>query len=205
MPLRRFLAIYALNFFRIEYRTVATAWFTTLTTRRMNSVAELMLISSVSTLCLSPFIGRLVNRVSRKKVMLCMAQVCVMLCGLIAIGLLPFTRIVDAFAVLAFVTAVLSATSLLAGGAIDYFLRTFIREKERPRQLASINIVIQIALIAGTCAAGTAASLVTMEAGFLILSILSALTALLCLLFLPDLHVGQRVEVTQPGLGYFRA
>jgi MFS family permease len=205
VSLGRFLAIYALNFFRIGYQTVAIAWFATLATSRMNSVAELLLISGVSTLCLSPVIGRLVDRIPRKKALLCMAQLCVMLSGLIAIGFLRFVPFVDSLAVLSVLAFIFSGTSLLASGAMDYFLRTFITDRIRTRYLASINAVTQIALIGGTLVAGVVASYVTIVEGLIVLPLLAALAAILCFIFLPDLRVESCAEYKRNRSGFFRA
>ncbi|WP_277188119.1 hypothetical protein [Caballeronia sp. BR00000012568055] len=150
MSLIRFLAIYALNFFRIGFQTVAIAWFATLATGRVSAVAELLLVSSVSTLCISPIIGRLVDSISRKKMLLCLGQVSAFFFGLIATCILRFAPSIAPFFVLSSITVLLSGASLLSSGAMDYFLRTFISDEIRARQLARINTVNQIALIAGT-------------------------------------------------------
>ncbi|SAL40234.1 hypothetical protein AWB68_01742 [Caballeronia choica] len=57
VPSTIFIAIYALNFFRIGYQTVAIAWFAAQATGRANSIAQILLASSIATLCMSPVMG----------------------------------------------------------------------------------------------------------------------------------------------------
>lgn len=191
--------IYALNFFRIGYQTVAIAWFATQKTGRTSSVAEILLIVSVATLCLSPLMGYLVDAIPRKRMLLCVAHSVIVLCG-ITVGVAGyFIPGVPTFSVLAFMAVALAGASLLGGGAMDYFLRETIANGLRTRRIASLNMVAQISLIAGTAAAGCAASLMTIGTAFLTLSVCSGINTILCRLHLPDLRILKTTEVLKTG------
>ncbi len=104
-------------------------------------------------------------------------------------------------------SVMLAGASLLASGAMDYFLRTFIPDTDRTQQLASINTVTQIALIAGTGIAGAIASFATIGIALFVLSALAGLSTLACPKLLPDLRLAPAAE-SEPersGLTLFRA
>jgi MFS family permease len=205
VPSTIFIAIYALNFFRIGYQTVAIAWFAAQATGRANSIAQILLASSIATLCMSPVIGRLVDSTPRKKALLCAGQSAVLLFTMTAIAVHHYAAVIGDFSMLIALTIALAGASLLAGGAMDYFLRICIPDGARARRIASMNIVTQIALITGTGAAGFAASIMTIETALIIPSLCAATCAILCLLCLPDLRVGKSAEHKRTGWGAIHA
>ena len=61
-----FMAIYAVNFFRIGYQLVLTAWLAVQISHRASSVGYVLLTASLTNLIFSPVIGKANDSIKRK-------------------------------------------------------------------------------------------------------------------------------------------
>ena len=186
-----FAGLAAINFFRIGYQLVVVAWSAVQSTGRADAAGKILLISTVASLFLSPILGAMVDYVSRKKAMLLFGQF-----GIVVAGGIPFlsqTMLTGRtmFESIAVAAVLATVSSAVLGGAMDYFLKTYIPQAERPRHLAMLNSTTQIALILGTALGGFIVSQGNGSHAFLVISLCGALLAGASGCLLPALNVAR--------------
>jgi predicted MFS family arabinose efflux permease len=179
----------ALNFFRIGCQLVISAWSAVEITGRTGSVGHILLISSVTNLILSPFVGVLIDCSTKKKNLLIAGHI-----GITVSGLLPFVIELFLAKQVSFasviVAAILSSVcGVFVGGSMDCFMKLSISSNERIKRLAALNSVAQIALIAGTAFGGCIVSSFRWSTAFLAIAACGLLLTLVCGALLPPLRV----------------
>jgi hypothetical protein len=162
-----FATLAAVNFFRIGFQLIVSAWSAVQITGRADSAGKILLISTAINLVCSPLIGAMVDYQAKKKTLLLCGHIGIALAG--GIPLLVETTLTGraSFATVAFAVATASVGSLVVSGGMDYFLKTYIPQAERPRQLAALSSTTQIALILGTALGGLSSRPFSLHISFL--------------------------------------
>lgn len=144
LPIGLFASLAALNFFRIGYQLVVAAWSSVQITGRADAAGMILLISTLANLIGSPMLGAAVDFFRNKKAMLVVGHFGVALAG--GIPLLAETLLNGQARFEAIAAAVVCATvfGIVLGGATDYFLKTYLPQSSRSRQLAMLNSTAQI-------------------------------------------------------------
>jgi MFS family permease len=191
LPIGLFAGLAAVNFFRIGYQLVVAAWSAVQITGRADAAGTILLISTVANLVLSPILGAMVDFFAKKKTMLLFGHLGIALAG--GIPLLAETMLTGQETFEGIAVAVVFATvfSVVVGGAMDYFLKTYLPQSERSRHLAMLNSTTQIALILGTAFGGLIVSQGDCSHAFLVISLCGALSAGLSWCVLPTLNVAR--------------
>ncbi|PMS35118.1 MFS transporter [Trinickia symbiotica] len=189
------VVLVALNFFRIGCQLVVTAWSAVQITGRTESAGQILLITSMANLALSPFIGALIDRCVRKKPLVMVGHAGILLCGVAPHFIDLLLPKLAPFSVLALVALVASVSSIVIGGGMDYFTKLTIASDDRIKKLATISSVSQLALIAGTAFGGYIVSCVSWRSAFLPITGCSFLLVALCAFRLPPLTLA---AVNQP-------
>ncbi|HEY4073121.1 MAG TPA: MFS transporter [Herbaspirillum sp.] len=209
-----FIAISALNFFRVGYQLVAIAWLAVQLTGRIDAAGLVLLISTVTNLTLASALGRLADEYADKKTL--------MICGHLGIafsGILPWASVCFMasdnseihYAVLIIALVLITVFSILTSVAMDYFIKSCIPASTRLKRLASLNVATQIALISGTGIGGAVVAAADFENVFLFISLVAITVATLCRYCLPRLLVlpakylpSKKVSFFGGALLYFR-
>jgi MFS family permease len=190
LPIGLFAGLAAVNFFRIGYQLVVAAWSAVQITGRADAAGTILLISTVANLILSPILGAMVDFFTKKKTMLLFAHLGIALAG--GIPLLAETMTGRAtFEGVAVAVVFATVFSVFLGGAMDYFLKTYLPQSERPRYLATLNSTTQIALILGTAFGGLIVSQGDCSHAFLVIWLCGVLLAGLSWYLLPTLNVAR--------------
>lgn len=200
-----FAALAALNFFRIGYQLVVAAWSAVLITGRADAAGTVLLVSTVASLVLSPILGTMVDLLANKKTMLLGGHFGIIVAG--GIPLLAETMLTGHATLRGIAVAVVLATvsSIVLGGALDYFLKTYLPQDKRARHVATLNSTTQIALILGTAFGGLMVSQSDYSHAFLVISLCGALLAGLSWCLLPPLDVARDDAVRSGKRGIFAA
>jgi len=109
------------------------------------------------------------------------------------------------FEAIAVAVVVATVSSSVLGGAMDYFLKTHLQQSERPRHLATLNSIAQIALIFGTALGGLVVAQGNHVHAFLFTSVCGALLAGISLCLLPALNVARHSATPTWKRGAFAA
>jgi len=182
-----FMAIYAVNFFRIGYQLVLTAWLAVQISHRASSVGYVLLTASLTNLIFSPVIGKANDSIKRKKLILIFGYLGIVVSGSVPLIISFMPSYSGGLSVLVWTVVLLTISGLFASGAMDYFTKTYVPAASRMSKLASINMITQIALIVGTGVAGAVVSTTSPRLAFLVISACGAVSLLLCACYLPDL------------------
>lgn len=163
------LCLVAVHFFRIGCQLVITAWSAVGITGRPQSVGQILLISSATTLIASPFIGSLVDRSARKKPLVLAGHF-----GVALSGASPFVLAMSApqsapFVALIVATIMSSVAGISIGCAMDYYVKLSLPGRSRTAKLALMNTVSQCTLIAGTAFGGYLVSFAPWQDAFLLI------------------------------------
>lgn len=187
-----FVAIYALNFFRIGYQLVATAWMAVQLTNRIDAAGQVFLISTLVSFAFAPRIGKLVDSRDHKRRLLICGHLGIAFSAVLAFSGLYLTAMPNfhipqiRYCVLILALIVITLSAILAGSAMDYFVKSYIPSSIRMQRLAFLNTVAQLALIVGT---GVGGAFAAFGAGTIFLIIVTAGfgSAVLCWKLLPNL------------------
>lgn len=196
--IKLFAALTAINFLRIGYQLVVVAWSVVQSTGRADAAGKILLISTVASLMLSPILGATVDYFARKKAMLLCGHLGIVVSG--GIPLLAQATLTDEtmFEAIAIAVVVATVSSSVLGGAMDYFLKTHLQQSERPRHLAALNSIAQIALIFGTALGGLVVAQGSHVHAFLFTSVCGALLAGISWCLLPALNVARHRHSATP-------
>ncbi|MDB5775756.1 MAG: hypothetical protein JWP38_1889 [Herbaspirillum sp.] len=156
-----------------------------------------MLTASLVNLIFSPAIGQCIDAIPKKKVLIICGHLGIAVSGVIPLAGSLFLPIASRFFVLIATVVFATVAGIFAGAAMDYFMKAYVPEAERMQKLASLNIVAQIALIAGTGFAGVIISLLSFDHAFLAISFCGLLAALAGARFLPNLTVVDRTSAAR--------
>lgn len=191
VPLGLFAVLAAVNFFRIGDQLVVAAWSAVQITGRADAAGTLLLVSTTASLILSPILGAMVDWFAKKKTMLLVGHVGIALAG--GVPLLAETMLTGhaTFEGVAVAVVLTSVFSIVLGGAMDYFLKTYLPRQERARHLATLNSTTQIALILGTAFGGLIVSQGNSSHAFLVISLCGMLLAGLSRCLLPALVIAR--------------
>jgi MFS family permease len=184
-----FVVIFALNFFRIGYQLVVIAWLAVQFTGSTGAVGYVLLISTLVSFIFSPVMGKLVDGFKSKRRLVIFGHIGLALSGIIPLTGGVFLPAESHFSILIATLVFATVFAMPASGAMDYFTKSYIQEAMRIQKLASLNIVMQIALIVGTGVGGIAVSALSFSMVFLIVSACGLVTAFLCRCLLPRLTV----------------
>ena len=200
-----FAVLVAGNFFRIGYQLVVVAWSAVKATGRADAVGMILLISTVASLVLSPLLGAAVDFVSKKKAILIFGHFGIALAG--GIPLLAATARPGGATIfwIAATVVLVSASSILAGGAMDFFLKSYLPQSDRPRHLAVLNSTAQIALIVGTASGGAVVSVTDYHHALAGVSLCGVLMTALSWGLLPTLHIANHGSRSPRRRGVFSA
>lgn len=203
--IKLFAALAAINFFRIGYQLVVVAWSAVQSTGRADAAGKILLISTVASLFLSPILGAMVDYFARKKTMLLVGHL-----GIVVAGGIPlFTQTMltgqTVFESIAVAVVLAAMSSSVLGGAMDYFLKTYLQQSQRSRHLAMLNSTTQIALIVGTALGGLVVSRGDCVHAFLLISLCGALLAGVSGCLLPALIVERESARSRWRRGVFSA
>lgn len=191
VPIALFAGLAAVNFFRIGYQLVVAAWAAVKITGRADAAGTLLLVATVANLVLAPMLGAIVDSILKKKTLFLLGQVGVAFAG--AMPLLTETMLAGRATFEGIAAAMIFAgvSSVVAGGAMDVFLRTHLRQSERARHLATLNSTMQVALILGTAFGGLLVAPGDSSRAFLVVSLCGALSAGLSGCLLPTLNIAR--------------
>lgn len=163
------LCLVAIHFFRIACQLVITAWSVVGITGRPQSVGQILLISSATTLIASPFIGSWVDRRARKKPLVLAGHVGVALSGASPFALAICAPQSSPFVGLIVATMLSSIAGITIGCAMDYYVKLSLPARNRTAKLALMNSVSQCTLIAGTAFGGYLVSFAPWQDAFLLI------------------------------------
>lgn len=189
VPIAVFAGLAAVNFFRIGYQLVVAAWAAVKITGRADAAGTLLLVAAVANLALAPMLGAIVDSVPKKKTMLLLGHVGIAFAG--ATPLLTETMRAGraTFEAIAAAVILASVSSVVVGGAMDYFLKTHLSQPERARHLATLNSTTQVALILGTACGGLLVASGDSSRTLLVVSLCAVLSAALSAGLLPSLNI----------------
>jgi MFS family permease len=210
-PFSTFVVISALNFFRIGYQLVATAWLAVQLTGRIGAAGQVLLISTLASFIFAPFVGKLADAVENKRSLLIFGHLGIVFSGVIPLAGSYLVTDTHPFSILIVTLILVTVFAILTSTAMDYFIKSYIPVSVRAQRLASLNIVAQIALIIGTGIGGAVAAMVDFSVAFLLISVSGLGVSILCRRLLPDLiiavselsHTKRWIFSTGPML-YFR-
>jgi MFS family permease len=176
-----------INFFRIGYQLLLSSWFAVQTTHEASSVGYVLLAASLTTIILSPFAGKIVDTFPQKRLIMILGNMGIAISGAIPLIGLVLPYHMSELQILILTTCSITTTGFFASGPLDYFVKTYIAPTTRMGKLASLNMVTQIAFIAGTTTAGVVIAFVPPYAAFLCVSLCGVISGLVCLTLLPNL------------------
>lgn len=181
------IGLAAANFFRIGCQLVLTAWSAVQITGRPESVGHVLLISSATSLALSPLIGAFVDRYPRKKPLVLVGHCGIVICGAMPHVLaLALPNATPFFSLMC--TAFLSSVSgIVLACTMDYFVKQALASSSRIKKLALMNTVSQSTLIVGTAFGGYLVSYASWRDAFLLISGCGLVLASLSGCLLPSL------------------
>lgn len=186
-----FAVLGAGDFFRIGYQLVVVAWSAVKATGRADAVGTILLVSTVASLVLSPILGALVDFFCKKKTILISGHLGIALAG--GIPLLAATTRTGGATIhwIAVPVVLFSAFSTVVGGAMDFFLKSYLSQSERPRYLAFLSSTAQIALIVGTASGGAVVSVTDYNHALAGIAFCGLLLTVLSWRLLPALNVAR--------------
>ncbi|HTH73441.1 MAG TPA: MFS transporter [Trinickia sp.] len=191
------LCLVAVHFFRIGCQLVITAWSVVGITGRSQSVGQILLISSATTLIASPFIGAWIDRSARKKPLVLAGHF-----GVALSGASPFVLAICApqsspFVGLIVATIMSSVAGITIGCAMDYYIKLSFPARSRTAKLALMNSVSQCTLIAGTAFGGYLVSFAPWQDAYLLIGGCGlALTALAAYILPSLIHTSHSARNT---------
>jgi MFS family permease len=188
-PFSTFVVISALNFFRIGYQLVATAWLAVQLTDRVGAAGQVLLISTLVSFICAPFIGKLADACENKRTLLICGHLGIAFSGVVPLAGSYLAIEVSRFSILIVTLILATVSAILAGTAMDYFIKSYIPVSVRAQRLASLNIATQMALIIGTGIGGLIVAMVDFRAAFLVISGSGLVVSILCGRLLPNLII----------------
>ncbi|MGN6667273.1 MAG: MFS transporter [Trinickia sp.] len=163
------------------------------------------MVSTVASLVLSPILGAMVDSFTKKKTMLLGGHLGIALAGTVPLFGEAMLTTRATFQGIAVAVVLATVCSIVVGGAMDYYLKTYLPQQERARRLATLNSTMQMALILGTAIGGLIISQGDSSHVFLVVSLCGGLSAGLSWRLLPSLDVARSASVPISKRGIFSA
>ncbi|MGI4814593.1 MAG: MFS transporter [Janthinobacterium lividum] len=176
------------NFFRIGYTLVVSAWLAVRMTGLPASVGQVLLSTTLTSLVFSKPIGKLVDAIPNKKLLVSLGYAGVTIAGLLPTAALLYFPLQNQFVIVLAVVILTTISSGVVGCSMDYFLKLFIDDHQRLRRLSLLTMCSQIALIAGTGAGGVLISYAGVNTAFLPISVCGVIAMAMCAL-LPTIDI----------------